>query len=116
MKHDDGIIKIYTVTNNASNGLMPNMTKTLFRADYFEYRVVGYNRYFRAGGVNVQIDAVRRIWENRSITNDMIRTINGDDYRIIQIQHLYDENNLRVTDLSLEKIKSLEGEINVGNE
>ena len=108
MKHDDGIINIYRLTNAADNGLMPNMTKTLFVSEFFEFRTVGYRRYFAASGVNMQIDAIVRIWENRSITNGMIATIGSDDYRIIQIQHLYDDDGLRVTDISLQRIAEIE--------
>lgn len=108
MKHDDGIITIYELTDSTTNGLMPYLLKTKHSDHFFEYRTVGYGRYFRASGVNMQVDLICRIWEDRTITNDMVAKIGGDYYRIIQIQHLFDDDNLRVTDLSLERISDLE--------
>ena len=108
MKHDDGILDIYELTNNARNGLMPSWTKTLVSSHYFEYRTVGYHRYFTAQGINSQIDLVCRIWEDRSIKNNQVALLNGEYYRIVQIQHLYDDDFLRVTDLSLERVSNLE--------
>ena len=108
MKHDDGVLDIYEVTNNARNGLMPSWTKTKVSSHYFEYRTVGYNRFFTAAGINSQIDLVCRIWEDRTIANNQVVLLNGAYYRIVQIQHLYDDDYLRVTDLSLERISDLE--------
>ncbi len=108
MKHDDGIITIYELTDSTTNGLMPYLLKKKHSDHFFEYRTVGYGRYFRASGVNMQVDLICRIWEDRTITNDMVAKIGGDYYRIIQIQHLFDDDNLRVTDLSLERISDLE--------
>ena len=110
MKHDDGILEVYTLTNNSSNGLMPEMTKTLFERHFFKYRTVGYGRYFARSGVNQQVDSVCRIWESRNIRNDMEVLIGKEWYRIIQIQHTEDEDGLRVTDLSLERIDDLDEE------
>jgi hypothetical protein len=38
----------------------------------------------------------------------MLRQIGSEYYRIIQVQHLYDDDNLRVTDLSLERVSDIE--------
>lgn len=108
MKHDDGILKIYEVTNTAANGYMPSYTKTLVSSHFFEFRTVGYGRYFDAAGVNERVDLVCRIWEDRNIHNDYVVLLNGEYYRIVQIQHLFDDDNLRVTDLSLERISDIE--------
>lgn len=108
MKHDDGILTIYQLTNTRTNGLMPSFTKTEVARHFFVYRTVGYGRYFRASGVNMQVDAVCRIWEDRSIRADMVVVIDKETYRILQVQHLYDENNIRVTDLSLERVNDLD--------
>lgn len=108
MKHDDGIVKIYELTNSGANGLMPRMTKVLHSQHFFEYRTVSFRRYFERSGVNMQVDHVIRIWEDRTLKTNMIRLIGSDYYRIIQVQHMFDEDNLRVTDLSLERVSDLE--------
>lgn len=108
MKHDDGILEVYTLSNEASNGLMPDMAKTLFERHFFKFRTVGYGRYYMASGVNMQVDLVCRIWESRDIRNDMAVLLDGEWYRIVQIQHLEDEDGLRVTDLSLERVSDIE--------
>lgn len=108
MRHDDGVLTVYELTNTADNGLMPSFKKDKVAEHFFLYRTVGFNRYFRASGVNMQVDALCRIWEDRSIRGNMICEINGEIYRILQVQHLFDENNMRVTDLSLERISDLD--------
>lgn len=108
MKHDDGIVTIYDVTNTAANGLMPELQKTRHSDHFFEYRTVGYGRYYEAQGVNMQVDLICRIWEDRTIKNNMIALIGNDYFRVIQIQHLFDDDNLRVTDLSLQRISDIE--------
>lgn len=108
MKHDDGIVTIYTLTDSRTNGLMPQMIKTLRSQHFFEYRTVSFRRYFEASGVNMQVDNVIRIWEDRTIQTNMLRLIGSEYYRIIQVQHLFDEDNLRVTDLSLERVSDIE--------
>ena len=110
MKHDDGILKVYTLTDTSPNGLMPRMVKSLHSQHFFEFRTVGYRRFYRASGVNAQVDLICRIWEDRTIANNMAVLLNGSYYRIVQIQHLFDEDNLRVTDLSLERMNDLESE------
>lgn len=108
MKHDDGIVRIYELTRQRSDGLMPRMTKVLHSEHFFRYRTVSFRRYFEASGVNMQVDNVIRIWEDRTIQTNMVRLIDGEYYRIIQVQHMFDDDNLRVTDLSLERISDLE--------
>lgn len=108
MKHDDGILEVYSLTNEAINGLKPQMKKTLVERHFFKFRTVGYNRFYQASGVNMRVDLVCRIWESRNIRNDMAVLIDNEWFRIIQIQHLFDEDNLRVTDLSLERISDIE--------
>lgn len=108
MKHDDGILIVYSLSNTATNGLMPSMTKTEHSRHFYEFRTVGYGRYFARSGVNMQVDLVCRIWQDRTITNDMVILLNDEYYRIVQIQHLLDDDNLRVTDLSLERVSDIE--------
>lgn len=108
MKHDDGIVSIYSLTDSRTNGLMPQMTKTLHSQHFFEYRTVSFRRYFEASGVNMRVDHVIRIWEDRTIQTNMLRLIGSEYYRIIQVQHLYDDDNLRVSDLSLERVSDIE--------
>lgn len=108
MRHDDGILTIYQLINEADNGLMPSFKKEKVAEHFFVYRTVGYGRYFRRSGVNMQVDSICRIWEDRSIKANMTVEIDGEFYRIVQVQHLYDENNIRVTDLSLERVSEID--------
>lgn len=108
MKHDDGIVRIYSLTDSRTNGLMPQMTKTLQSQHFFEFRTVSFRRYFEASGVNMQVDHVIRIWEDRTIQTNMLRQIGSEYYRIIQVQHLFDDDNLRVSDLSLQRVSDIE--------
>ena len=109
MKFDDGIVRIYNLTPAEDAGMMPTYTRTLASQHYYKERTVGYGRYYAAMGVNARIDMVVRIQDDttvRDVHPGQLAFLNGGDYpfRIIQCQHLLDEDNLRVIDLSLQAI------------
>ena len=101
---DDGIITIYTLENTTSPGSMPVEKLVLFKQFYFAYRMVGYSRQFAARGVNEKIDEMVRIWQDRAVRIGMYAIIDGVQYRISDIQQLYDETGLGVTDITLVRL------------
>ena len=45
-----------------------------------------------------------RIWQDKSITTRNYCVCDEVQYKILQVQHLLDEDSLRVTDLTLERL------------
>lgn len=113
---DDGIIKICDLTNLAPDGDMPSNQLTVLDSMYFESRTVGYNRQYAAKGVNEQVDMLVRVWRNNTVHIGMFAVLtnyegqvneSGDQYRIDNVQHLLDDDGLKVTDLTLSRMDEL---------
>lgn len=57
--------------------------------------------------VNEQVDMLVRIWSDTSIRIGMFAVLEGNvQYRIDNVQQLFDEDGLRVTDLTLRRLDS----------
>lgn len=106
---DDGILTIYTVENTAPPGDMPTDGLVEKTSHYFKDMKVGINRFYLAKQNNNEIERVVRIWQDREITTDMVCICDGVQYKIVQVQHFFNANNLRVTELTLERLGELYG-------
>lgn len=102
---DSGIVNLFTVVPFSSLGQKPTKQLRAYRDYYFEDRVVGYGRQYAAQGVSQQIDRLIRIERDESVEIGMVAKIDGATYRIDNIQHLFDEFNLKCTDLTLSRLE-----------
>lgn len=90
---------------------MPSMRLVAVTSTYFEERTVGYGRYYAAKGVNEQVDLLVRIWRNTDVRIGMYAVLsmseNNGQYRITNIQHTTDDDGLKVTDITLQRMDDL---------
>ena len=103
---DSGTCRIYTVTDAAENGEMPNPTLHEY-GDYewaFEDRMISYSRQYAAMGVDQQIDRIIRIWRTPVRIGD-VAIIGDEQYRIDNVQPTLDDDSLQVTDLTLRRLE-----------
>ena len=103
---DSGTCRIYTVTDAAENGEMPAPTLHEY-GDYewsFEDRMISYSRQYAAMGVDQQIDRIIRIWRTPVRIGDVV-VIEGEQYRIDNVQPTLDDDSLQVTDLTLRRLE-----------
>ena len=103
---DSGTCRIYTVTDAAGNGEMPNPTLHEY-GDYewaFEDRMISYSRQYAAMGVDQQIDRIIRIWRTPVRIGDVV-VIDGEQYRIDNVQPTLDDDSLQVVDLTLRRLE-----------
>ena len=99
---DSGILTICKVTTEGENGTMPKEHLQQLHSCFYGERTVGFGRYYAAKGADEQIDLLVRIWEDRSERAGMYAVLeNGEQNRVDLVQHLLDEDGLRVTDLTL---------------
>lgn len=105
MTFDDGIIYIYTVENIAENGAKPKKGLVLRDKFFFGFDVLGVNRYYTALEAKIQLAHVVNIpgWGGVSVLDIAIME-DGTQYRVQMVQPQVDENGLRITKLSLERI------------
>lgn len=104
MTFDDGILKIYSVENMAEPGKKPVYRLVEKSKHYFGYQTVGVTRYYEAKKADSIIEAAVRIpdWNN-ILATDICILENNVQYRLSMVQPTTDENNLRITILSLER-------------
>lgn len=108
MLFDAGMLAIYELKNTASPGEMPKEKLVYKTVHYYGERTIGYGRQYAARGVNENIDMLARIWEDRTIRIGMYAvTEDGDQFRIDMVQHLTDDDGLKVTDLTLSRLDKL---------
>lgn len=106
--YDDGVLTTCTLENTAQPGSMPVQKLVPVTTHFYGERTVGYNRQYAAMGVNEQIDLLVRVWRDSSIRIGMYVVMeDGNQYRIDNVQHLYDDDNLKVTDLTLRRLDEL---------
>lgn len=105
MTFDDGIIKIYQLVNVAGDFEKPLYKLRKKESYYFGFDVLGINRYYTALQAKVQLSHVVNIpgWGEVDPT-DIAVLEDGEQYRLPFIQPQMDDNNLRMTKLSLERI------------
>lgn len=114
MTFDDGIVGVYELTKIKIPGKMPTDGLTEKERFYFGYETLGINRYYTALQANQSIEAVLSIpgWNtikantHIAIIADADGVIDADSaqYRIVMVQPTTDEDGLRITRLSLERL------------
>ena len=101
---DAGKVTICNLQNTARPGRMPVEALVPVASAYFGERIVGYNRFYAALGANQQADLLIRIWRYPAKIGQyavLSMSENDGQYRIAHVQHLLDEDGLKVTDLTL---------------
>lgn len=108
MTFDDGIITIYTVTNGAENGDLPEKNLTKNCEFYFHEETLGISRYYEALKSNQLIERVVDVPDEGVVSINDIATIDTDpidsnQYIIRMVQRTLDEEGLKILRLSLER-------------
>lgn len=106
---DDGVLTVCVLKNVAPKGAMPREILLPVSSHYYGERTVGFARQYAAKGVSEQVDKLVRIWQNRQIRIGMyiLEVDTGEQYRVDNVQHLDDEDGLRVTHLTLKRLDDL---------
>lgn len=105
---DSGTLRVCILENVADKGEMPKEKLRAKSEHYYGERTVGYGRQYAAKGVNERIDMLVRIWQDRTVRIDMYALLdNGEQYKIDNVQHLLDDDGLRVTDMTLRRLGDL---------
>lgn len=105
MTFDDGILSIYKTVNTAEVGMKPKLELELKDRHYFGFDNIGITRYYTALQANQQISSVVNIpdWGDISVL-DICVLEDGQQYKIAMRQPTMDEDGLRITKLSLERV------------
>lgn len=104
---NDGIVNIYSIDNIAELGNLPKEGLT-FKVGplHYEERTVGMSRFWTAKQANAKIEQMLRVPRINSISaQDIAIPVDGEQYKIIQIQYPKDVST-PCMDLSLERIDS----------
>lgn len=106
MTFDDGNVKIYQITNIAAPGAKPKEALGEYDTHCFGFETVGVDRYYKALQADQRISDVIHIPDWHDIRPDRQIAVMEDDsqHRIRQVQKTYDEDGLKITRISLERI------------
>lgn len=105
MTFDDGILKVFELVNFAEAGDKPKLKLKEKERYYFGFDSLGYNRYYTALQTNHQITAVVNVPQWGDIeTLDVIMLEDEKQYTVGMVQRLVDEDGLRYTKISLERL------------
>lgn len=108
MTYDEGLVAICELENIAAPGAMPKEQLIKKNTLFFGDRTVGFSRQYAAKGVSEQVDRLIRTWRENTIRIGMYAVMeDGKQYRIDNVQHLLDDDGLRVTDLTLRRLDRL---------
>lgn len=106
---DSGTVTLCRLVNTAEAGAMPVEVLSPVEAMYYEDRIVGYGRFYAAQGVNQQVDMVIRTWRWNAAKIGLYAVLsdsaNDGQYRVTNVQNLLDDDDLQVTDLTLERLE-----------
>lgn len=80
---DDGVVYICSLENTAEKGDMPKMKLVKLGKFWFQNRIIGFNRFYTAQGVNQRVDKLIRIEHTQIPEIGMYAVLgNGDQFRI----------------------------------
>lgn len=114
---DAGIATVLRGHDIAENGQMPNVVYDIeITKSYYAEKTVGIQRFYAAKSNDNQADLMIEIQRCGSVrTSDICRLeafydsgVSGD-YVVVQAQHVLNEDNLPMTDLTLQRIDPIEG-------
>lgn len=116
MELSSGIATIWRGRNKSPPGGKPDVVYDQeFFLSYYGNKTVGINRYWTAQANNDQADLLIEIQRKSGISaTDKVQLAPSFDdadagyYKIIQVQQVLDEDGNPMTDLTLERIDSLE--------
>lgn len=105
--YDDGLLKLYRLQDDAQPGEMPRPKLVFLQDAYFDFLTVGYGRYYAAKGAQQQVDQLLRTPEPLPAVRVGMYVVleDGLQYRIDNVQHTTDDDELPVTDLSLFRLE-----------
>ena len=107
MTFDDGILTIYEVENSAPPGEKPVASLKEKGRYYYGYDQIGITRYYQALQAERQIEAVVNIpgWENIQVADVVVMQERPNiQYQVGFVQPGMDDDGLRITKLTLERI------------
>lgn len=105
---DSGTLRLCWLKTSEPDGKAPVEHLVPGKDQFYGERMIGYGRQYAARGVNEQVDLLVRIWQDRTARIGMVALLDtGEQFRIDHVQHLTDENGLKVTDLTLRRLEDL---------
>lgn len=109
MTLDSGTLSVWRGANSAPSGGMPVFDYEYLLTTYYAERTVGVTRYYSAQQYGERPDILVRIPRTYQIQvgNDVVRLnpyshIDENEYSVLQVQQILDEDGLPVTELSLQ--------------
>jgi hypothetical protein len=92
MFDNEGLVAIYTVTNTAPAGDMPNEVLTAYGSRYYSVRTIGVTRLYAALGADQAIDGLITVHKDRlPNTGELVFVLDDEQYRAAARQYSGDD-------------------------
>lgn len=112
---DGGLANIYKIGNASAAGDTPKEGLTFYQSFYFEEKTIGMTRAYAAMQADSKIDRLISIWQDRLVTDQCVCVVLdgsqfddgievGVQYRIVRAEHKTNNDGLRISDLTLERL------------
>lgn len=105
LSFNSGIVNIYSVENVAEKGDKPDLQLKHKWKLRFEYQTVGVQRFYIAQQSDIKLSQLVRIPQRLDINTHDVAIVDGIQFDIVQVQHIYDTKPV-CTLLSLEELIS----------
>lgn len=121
---DAGIATIWQGRNKSSAGSMPDiMYDEQVFASYYGEKTVGIGRFWKAKAQDDCVDLLIQVQRSAKISTNYRCYLqpSGDSgatgwYKILQVQHVVDEDGQPMTDLTLQRIEGIDDEFSNNQE
>lgn len=102
--YNDGVASVYSIRNRSAPGNTPVNELTLKCTLRFNNKVIGVKRFWEAKSKNIDINKLIRVPFNNLLNGTEIIVIDDKQFEIKQFQIVYDDDNNKNYDMSLQSI------------
>lgn len=114
---DSGTLIVWRGANTAPPGGMPDFNYTHVWTSYYAERTVGVTRFYSGQQYGDRPDILVRVPRNHGLnpSTDIVKLRpysyqDNNEYAILQVQHIVDEDGLPATEISLQKTNIADSE------
>ena len=101
---DEGILKIYKVVPEKTSTGMPEKRLKYYDEAWYSTINNSISEYYKAKQADIEIEKRVEILQNKGVNTKDIITIDDIQYNVGRVFHGIDEDDIPITDITLEKV------------
>lgn len=104
---NDGIVTLCKLTDVSEEGAMPSLKLVPQNRAYYGLKTAGVTRVYLAKEMGNRLDMLIEIPRQEITAADYYCMINGEQFRILQVQPVLNEDGLKMADLALQRLEEV---------